>query len=302
MNVLVGAVPGLIAVLAVVLFARGYHLLRSDPAEQLSTDDIVLLTGPERERAEGQSFLSRLADGLAIRLRPALPDRVIGVLQRQIDLAGRPDGMSVNSLIAGAARWLIIVSPAVVLFLVQGNFVFVLLCAVAVVVLPLAKLSGRARQRSEQIDRDLPDFLDVLAVTVSAGLGFRSALATVATRFGGPLAEEIQHALNQMANGASLRSAFLDLRARTGSEAMDEFITAYLQSEELGAPMVDTLNEIAGEIRRADAQRLRQKAAKAEPRVTLIVTVVMVPGCIILIGTGMFVAFGVDQLGSVLGG
>lgn len=302
MNVLVGAVPGLIAVLAVVLFARGYHLLRSDPAEQLSTDDIVLLTGPERDRAEGQSLLNRLADGLAIRLRPALPDRLIRILQRQIDLAGRPDGMSVDSLVAGAARWLIIVSPAIVLFLVQGNLVFVLLCAVAVVVLPLAKLSGRARQRSEQIDRDLPDFLDVLAVTVSAGLGFRSALATVATRFGGPLAEEMQHALNQMANGASLRSAFLDLRARTGSEAMDEFITAYLQSEELGAPMVDTLNEIAGDIRRADAQRLRQKAAKAEPRVTLIVTVVMVPGCIILIGTGMFVAFGADQLGSVLGG
>lgn len=210
--------------------------------------------------------------------------------------------MSVDTLLASAARWLIIVSPAMVLFLIQGNLLFLALSLAAVIILPLASLSGKARQRRELIDRDLPDFLDVLAVTVSAGLGFRSALATVAARFGGPLAAEMQHTLNQMDNGASLRSAFLDLRARTDSEAMDEFITAYLQSEELGAPMVDTLNEIAGDIRRADAQRLRQKAAQAEPRVTLIVTVVMVPGCIILIGTGMFVAFGADQLGSVLGG
>lgn len=302
MSLLIGAVPGLIAVLAVLLFVRGYHLLRSDPAEHLSTADIVLLTGPERSRAEGQGLLSRLADGLAVRARPALPDRLIGMLQRQIDLAGRPDGMSVDSLLANAARWLIIVSPAIVLFLMQGSLVFLALSVAVVIVLPLANLSGKARQRRELIDRDLPDFLDVLAVTVSAGLGFRSALATVAARFGGPLAAEMQHTLNQMDNGASLRSAFLDLRSRTDSEAMDEFITAYLQSEELGAPMVDTLNQIAADIRRADAQRLRQKAAQAEPRVTLIVTVVMVPGCIILIGTGMFVAFGADQLGSVLGG
>ena len=302
MSVLIGAIPGVVAVLAVIIFFRGYHLLRSDPADQLQASDLELLTGIERERAEGQSLLGRTADRLGVRLRRALPDRVVGMLQRQIDFAGRPDGMSVDTLAAAAMRWLIILSPGMLLFAMQGQWAFILLGLMIVVVLPLANLSAKARKRTEQIDRDLPDFLDVLAVMVSAGLGFRSALATVAGRFGGPLAAEVQHTLHQMNNGASLRSAFLDLRARTGSESMEEFITAYLQSEELGAPLVDTLNQIAGDIRRADAQRLRQEAAKAEPRATFIVTVVMVPGCIILLGTGMFIAFGADQLGSVLGG
>lgn len=302
MSFLIGAIPGLVAVLAVTLFARGYHLLRSDPSDQLLASDLELLQGPERERAAGQGLLGRTADRLGTRVRRVLPDRVIAYLQRQIDLAGRPHGMSVDTLTASAMRWLILLSPVVVLALIWGAWLQLLLSAAVVIVLPLASLAGVARRRTETIDRDLPDFLDVLAVTVSAGLGFRSALQTVSQRFGGPLAEEMQHTLHQIANGATLRSAFVDLRARTGSSAMDEFVTAYLQSEELGAPLVDSLNQIAADIRKADAQRLRQKAAKTEPRVTLVVTIVMVPGCIILLVSGLVVAFGADQLGSMLSG
>ncbi len=205
-------------------------------------------------------------------------------------------------MLAGSMKWLILISPAVLLFLMQGRFLFVLLSFAIIVVLPLAKLSGTARKRCEQIDSDLPDFMDVLAVTVSAGVGFRAALATVARRFGGPLAEEIELSLHQMNNGASLRSAFLSLRSRTDSESVDEFVSAYLQSEELGAPLADTLNQIAGDMRLATAQRLRQKAAKVEPRATLIVTIVMVPGAIILLAGGLFLALGGEDLGSIFGG
>lgn len=164
-----------------------------------------------------------------------------------------------------------------------------LMAVLAIIVMPLARLSTLGRKRREQIDRDLPDFLDVLAVTVSAGIGFRQALGVVSTRFGGPLADEIMTTLHQITNGASVRAAFRALRERNSSDAMEEFTTAYLQAEELGAPLVDTLNQIAGDMRRAAAQRNRQKAAQLAPRVTLLTTVVMVPGAMILLIVGLYI-------------
>lgn len=302
MSLLVGLVPGLVATLAVVVFIRGYRMLRSDPAMDLSLDEVELLRGVEQDRARGQGALANLATRLVPRLRAVLPGRVLAWLQRQVDLAGRPDGLDVDSLLARSLQWGLLVSPAALIFLLQGKLVYVLMAVAVVAVLPLARLSGQARKRREQIDADLPDFLDILAVTVTAGIGFRAALATVAQRFGGPLGEEIQTVLQQINNGASVRAAFVGLRSRSDSEAVEEFVTAYLQAEELGAPLVDTLNHLAADMRRAHAQRLRQQAAKVEPRVTLVVTVIMVPGILIIVVAGMFYAVGGDKLGSIFGG
>ena len=72
--------------------------------------------------------------------------------------------------------------------------------------------SGSAREgrlRQERIERDLPDFLDILAVTVRAGLGYRPALLRVAEALGGPVGEEVLTALRQMDLGANRRDAFL---------------------------------------------------------------------------------------------
>lgn len=206
MSFLVGAIPGLVALLVVGLFFRGYHLLRSDPSEHLLAEDFVLLRAEERKRSEGESAFQRLSSALGSRLRVLLPPNVIRWLQRQVDIAGRPNGMSVDSLLSNASRWIIILTPVVILALVQANVVQVLLAIAAVIVLPLSRLSGLARKRRETIDRDLPDFLDVLAVTVSAGVGFRSALGTVAQRFQGPMGEEIMTVLHQINNGASVLS------------------------------------------------------------------------------------------------
>lgn len=110
-------------------------------------------------------------------------------------------------------------------------------------------------------------------------------------------------ALNQVANGATIRSAFTSMKERTKSESVDEFVTAYLQAEELGAPLVDTLNQIALDMRRANAQRLRQQAGRTEPRVSLLMTLVIVPGAMILLLGGLAVALDlVEVFSSISGG
>lgn len=294
MSFLVGAIPGVVAAVAVYLFLRGYRMLRTDPAADLAVEDIAILQGATQKRARSQGPLAALSYRLAPRLRKVLPDGTVAFLRRQVDQAGRPEGVDVDSVIARGILWLIIVSPAVVIFALQGRLLPVLMAVGAILVMPLARLSAMGRKRREQIDRDLPDFLDVLSVTVSAGIGFRQALAVVAERFGGPLAQEVMTTLHQISNGASVRSAFRAMRDRNTSESIEEFTTAYLQAEELGAPLVDTLNQIAGDMRRASAQRWRQKAAALAPRVTLLTTVVMVPGAMILLITGLFIGSDID--------
>ena len=302
MTVLASVVPGLVATLAVVLLLRGYHLLRTDPDVGLDADEVLYLNKSARDRAGSQSALMALAYRLVPAIRRLLPRQATRWLQLQIDMAGRPKGLDVDAVLAKFVLWGIFVGPIFGYGVMTGNLLFLVLPLGIIVVLPLAQLSGLARKRREAIDRDLPDFLDVLAVTVSAGLGFRAALMTVAGRFGGAISEEINTVLHQITNGASVRSAFTALRDRTRSEAVNEFVTAYLQAEELGAPLADTLNQIAADMRRATAQRMRQHASKVEPRISLVMTMVLIPGAIVILVGGMILAMGPDQLGGVFGG
>ena len=146
------------------------------------------------------------------------------------------------------------------------------------------------QKRQASIDRDIPDFLDVLAITVRSGMSFRSSLERVCSHFDGPVAEEMQKTLHEMRLGVSRRDAFTATKERCRSDNIDNFVTALLQSEELGTPIGDALASIVKEIRRERAQQVRRAAAKAQPKLALVATTTMVPGAMILMLGGMIFA------------
>lgn len=301
MTGLLVAVPALVVVACLALFVVGLRGLRADPVDGLEVDDLVLLRESRRREAAGLGPTQRLARPLVPLLRRVIGPSLLARLRRMIELAGRPEGVDEDTVLLRMATWLVLVGPLSVVLALRGTWWGLPIGIVVIVVLPLAGIARQRRLRQERIDLDLPDFLDVLAVTVTAGVGFRSALATVSERFGGPLAEEVVLTLNQIRNGASLRDAFQRLRQRNDSEPLSSFVTAYLQSEELGAPLADTLNRIAQDMRRDSAQRQRQKAARVAPRVTLVTSMVLVPGALAILVVGFVLGIDID-LGSVLGG
>jgi integral membrane protein len=146
------------------------------------------------------------------------------------------------------------------------------------------------QKRQASIDRDIPDFLDILAITVLSGMSFRSSLERVCNHFDGPVAEEMQKTLHEMRLGVSRRDAFTATKERCRSDNIDNFVTTLLQSEELGTPIGDALASIVKEIRRERAQQVRRAAAKAQPKVALVATTTMVPGAMILMLGGMIFA------------
>ncbi|AXI88519.1 DUF5936 domain-containing protein [Streptomyces griseoincarnatus] len=245
-----------------------------------------------------------LIDRMGMRYAPAvlrlMGPKQVAKYRRKIDLAGNPGGLTIHRYAARRAVYGALGGFGFLVFLMRGQlFVALLLLAFGAFWTEVGIWSA-IRVRKDVIERTLPDFLDVLAVVVSAGLGFRQALERVSTQYEGPWADELRITLRQMDLGMSRRQAFAELRRRNDSEQVAMFVTALQQGEELGAPIVDTLVALAKDMRRTDAQNARRKAARAVPKATLMITTFMVPATMILLGAGLILGSGTD-FGSLTG-
>lgn len=294
----------LFAVLGTAVFATaviGYRGLRSDPLAALSADDRALIRDPRTARSRQRGFFGSLGLRLGPPLAELLGSPYRSFIERRLLLADRHKYPDYTTFMASKAAILVIAGGAgLALALMTSNPAFAVIALLAGFFVPdlLLHLNGRSRQ--ERIEDDLPDFLDVLSVTVSAGLSFRSALRKVTERTEGPLAEEVQTTLRQMDVGEPMYAAFSALRDRTDSDSLNTFVNALLQSEELGAPLADALQQIAVDMRRTTAQRARQKAAKASPKIASVVTLIMVPGTMALMLVVIYFVAGLDE-GSLFG-
>ncbi|MGN6300282.1 MAG: type II secretion system F family protein [Angustibacter sp.] len=288
--------PLLMAVLAAACAwtaVRGYARLRSDPLDGLEVEDLALVRSRKQiERSGGP--LGALGRRLAPVLASALGAGRLERTRSRIQQAGNPDGLTLQSYLERKARLLAIFGAGALVLALRGQWLLGLVAVAGAWVIPDLALRSARKARQSAIDRDLPDFLDVLAVTVSAGLSFRAALERVADRYEGPLSEEITQTLRQMDVGEARRTAFERLRRRNDSAALDQFVVALLQAEELGTPLTEALDQIAVEMRRATAQRARQQASRTSPRVALVVTMVMVPGALVLLVVSLLLSSGVD--------
>jgi tight adherence protein C len=246
-------------------------------------------------------LLDSLADRVSGPAMRALGERRLERLRRRLDAAGRPGGLTLDRYAGKKALYVCLFGAAGVPFALRGDFVTAVLLFVFGSLWLDAWLFRVSRQRQSRIDRDLPDFLDILAVTVGAGVGFTPALRRVSDALGGPLAEEINTALRQMDLGASRREAFLGLRRRTDSEYLNQFVTALLQAEELGVPLADALTHLASDMRAGFYQEARRRAARAAPRVSVITSIIVMPASVILIIAALLIGSNVD-VGGVLGG
>ncbi|GGQ58345.1 MULTISPECIES: DUF5936 domain-containing protein [Streptomyces] len=270
----------------------GIRMYRADV--KLPTDlALALEVGSTRTGAVGS-----LVDRMGMRYAPAvlrlMGPRQVARYRRRIDLAGNPGGLTIDRYAARRAVYGAIGALGAFAALLQGSFFVALLMLAFGLFWSEVGIWSAIRVRKDAIERTLPDFLDVLAVVVSAGLGFRQALDRVASRYEGPWADEIRITLRQMDLGVSRREAFQELRRRNDSEQVAMFVTALQQGEELGAPIVDTLVSIAKDMRRTDAQNARRKAARAVPKATLMITTFMVPATMLLLGAGMLLGSGTD--------
>ncbi|WP_405899628.1 type II secretion system F family protein [Streptomyces sp. NBC_00727] len=288
MEILLAAVIAL-AVLGAFQGVRMYRAEAKLPGDLA----VALEIGATRTTAAG-SAIDRIGMRYAPRVLSMMGPRRVDRIRRKLDMAGNPRGLTVDRYAARRAVYGGLGILAALSMLMNGQVVLAIVLLVYGLFWTDVIIRAAISRRKDDIERTLPDFLDVLAVVVSAGLGFRQALERVSEKYTGPWSDELRITLRQMDMGVSRREAFDQLRRRNESEQVSMFVSALQQGEELGAPIVDTLIQIANDMRRTDAQNARRKAAKAIPKATLIVTSFMLPGTIILIAVGFYYAANVS--------
>jgi tight adherence protein C len=129
-------------------------------------------------------------------------------------------------------------------------------------VLPNVWLNRKLQDRRDEILRDLPDTLDLLAISVEAGVGFEGALGIVCEHFHSPLADEFSRTLKEMELGLPRREALQNLKRRTEVPELSNFVLALTQADALGMPIGRVLKTQAGEMRLKRRQWAREKAGK----------------------------------------
>lgn len=284
---------GLIAGALWVLLVLGFHLLTRD--NRVNTEEVLT---SQRKKADDEVFILYRITGMIGRPFRATVLNLLGedgqrAVRRRISSAGHPDGITVEDYAQRKAGEIMLFGGLTVMLFLGGSYFWGILTLLFAGMTDLHLLTS-SRQRQDQIQQQLPDFLDVLAVTVGAGLSFRQALERVADAMPGVLADEFRIALRQMDLGTSRKNAFLALQDRNSNESLGKFVTAIQQSEELGAPLSSALSEISQDMRRDDAQYMRRKAQKLNPQVTGISAATLLPALILLLGGAMWFGMAPD--------
>jgi tight adherence protein C len=130
-------------------------------------------------------------------------------------------------------------------------------------VMPGIWLGQKINRRKKSILKALPDAIDLLSISVEAGLGFDQALQRVAMKWDNELSWEFQRTLSEMRVGKSRREALKELAARSGVDDLSTFVTSIVQADQLGVSITQVLRVQANQLRQRRRQRAEEQAHKA---------------------------------------
>jgi len=158
---------------------------------------------------------------------------------------------------------------------------------VAGFLVPDAMLERAARRRRRRLIAALPDALDLLAVSAAAGRTAAAGFAELARGGEGPLAEELGVAVAEIGCGVSSPAALRALRERTPGSELASLCAAIERSRRFGSPLADQLRRQAGGLRRDQTRATEERAARAAPKIQLVVALVLVPSVLLMIVAGL---------------
>lgn len=218
-------------------------------------------------------FSDRVIKPIFDRLGKVMTSRMQGgqqqAVQEKLNLAGRPGGLTAGGFVAlqlialvvgvaiglGLAILTSLTPPTLYLAPVGGGVIGYLV--------PSMSISRRIKRRQKEILMSLPSALDLLTISVEAGLAFDAALARVCDKYRNVLAMEFNQVLNEVRLGRPRLEALDDMGRRNKVEELNNFLQAIIQSEQLGVGIANVLRIQSEEIRRRRRQRAEEAGQKA---------------------------------------
>ncbi|MBO9337801.1 MAG: type II secretion system F family protein [Chloroflexus sp.] len=209
-------------------------------------------------------------------------------LRVNLQLAGNPGNITPNMFI-GLRMALAILLLVVVGLLVIGRLPFMqalmgtLIAAMIGYILPGIWLDRKIKERKKNILKALPDALDLLCISVEAGLAFDLALQRVAQKWDNELSREFQRVLQDIRLGRTRREALRDLVTRTGVEDVQTFVSAVIQADQLGVSMSKILRIQSDQLRVRRRQRAEEAAQKAPVKMLIPMVFLIFPALFVVI-------------------
>jgi tight adherence protein C len=287
---------GLLATFAAVLAAGiAVDLLLAERrrAVDLLEAQVEHVTSSMRDRVLSRPFLERVVSPVVSvvgrGVRRITPVGINERLERKLALAGSPAGWDAEriaatklfGLVGGAVLGLVI--ALLYGFSPIGTAGLTLLLAGILFVTPDVLLERRAARRQEAIRLALPNTMDLLTISVEAGVGFDGALAQVVKKVPGQLSEEISRMLQEVQLGESRVDAFKNLAARTRVEELDSFVLAMIQADVFGVSVSKVLRAQAAELRTKRRQRAERKAMQVPVKILFPMVFCVLPALFVVI-------------------
>jgi tight adherence protein C len=215
-------------------------------------------------------------------------------LEARIAAAGRPGGYGARELMAAKTAAAVAggLGAAVLSTAAPGRLGVALVVAgpVAGFLAPDAWLARRAAERARRVRRELPALLDLLRVSVEAGRSLPEALKEVGARTRGPLAAEWRALGRQVALGVPLEAALAGTAERLPLPEIRSLTAALERARRHGAPLAGTLAAQSRDARFALARHAREEAARAGPKIQLVVALLLVPSVLLLVAAALAAA------------
>jgi tight adherence protein C len=283
---------------AVTLATRALAMPRVRAAETLGQIDAYGFAGRKAESPKGGGTLQPALDRLAFVLGGMIAKRLGGLreekLRAELVAAGMYGttprkflGYRILCTISVPAVWLWSASAAGYPAALTG---LGLLFALAVGwVAPMTIVRKRAERRFEKIDYELPELIDLLVVTVEAGLGFNGSLQVASERVQGPLGDELRLTMQQQSMGLTTNEALTNMLARCDTPLMRSFVRSVLQGETLGVSIGTIMRDLATEMRKRRRQFAEEKAQKAPIKILFPLVFLIFPAMfVILLGPAVY--------------
>ncbi|MGI8386733.1 type II secretion system F family protein [Robertmurraya sp. P23] len=208
-------------------------------------------------------------------------------VKKQLMQAGLPYGLTVERF-QGLKIFLLIIGVIIggVSLVLRLPFaeISIILLPVAAYMLTILWLKKKAKERQAELSYQLPDFLDTMSVTLQAGVGLDQALRDIVPYFEGPVKDEFGRFIQETDVGVPRADAYRALLNRNDSREFQMLIKSLIQGERLGVPISKTFKQQSEEMRKIKKEKIKEVAAKASPKVTLITTFLVMPSALILIG------------------
>ncbi|TLS35580.1 type II secretion system F family protein [Pseudalkalibacillus caeni] len=144
-------------------------------------------------------------------------------------------------------------------------------------------LRAKRKQRLKTIEKAMPDYFDMVSVSIEAGMGIDAALSRVSKEMKGPLSDEFKNAIEEMKLGKSRREAFIDLKDRVPLEIFQSVLNSFIQADQLGIGMSKVLKTQTKRIREVRRQAAREQAMKAPVKMMIPMVLFIFPTLFIVL-------------------